>query len=192
MKKLLPLLLTLTALMIFVSTGIAADEVTEFSPLTLGDLVAWEDTEDDVWNLVNQYKDSGLTCESDEDEDLGTGIACTAEIGDEEDDYYFYFTSDDKPTLYLVLASMVLPEGADYMGVLNTLVDSYGVADAAEYTGSFVDTLIEGEDHYVSVAGDTTVFVMTGTEETKDAYATVSMYMGYKDIIDQLNTETAK
>ena len=69
MKKLSVLFVSLMALMFVVSAGIAADSVTEFSPHTLGELVSWDDTEEDVWNLVNQYKDAGLACEDDEDED---------------------------------------------------------------------------------------------------------------------------
>ncbi len=188
MKKLLTIVLAFV-LLLSVSAVFAEDAAVEtLSPMSLGDLVSWEMTKDDVTKLMAQYPQ--LDCSDITDDNLGDGYACGVDLDTgESDGYAFYFTTDDVPTLYLVLAQIALPKGSDYEGALKTIMDAYKVADAEEYKGSLVDALTEGEDHYAAAAGDTTVFIMTGKKETDKEPASVKMYMGYKDIIDQLNEQ---
>lgn len=172
MKKTIFLLLGFI-LLFSVSAVFAADETTEseLSLISVGSLFEWGSSVEDVKSILNGY--DGLECEYSEDEELGKNYYCEASFDDETDSYEFYFTDDE--ILYEILATAILPEGADYQAVMQLVAKTYGLDKADPYTSEVVEDFIKSHTDVLSVAGDSTIGIIAGDPETDETYATVGM-----------------
>lgn len=176
MKKSILVLFVVIFMLSF--SAVYAAETIVIDPETIGDMLTWDMSGQDVYDLVDGTE--GLKCDAEETDEYGKTIDCTAELdGGETDMYVFYFSEDEK--LYEVEIQMVLPEGTDYEAILNYLADAYNMTDAAAETieeeDEMIKSLLEDVDKYLAVQGDSTISVLTGSKETDEQKAIVSLYL---------------
>lgn len=178
MKK---MVLVLIAVLLFSCSIVSAQEtetVTEMPSLTfhtVGDFFSWGDSGEDVYNFLTNYEDAGLEITVEEDETYGKTISGEFTSEEETGIYVFYF-DDETEGLWEVECVSVLAEGVDVGEVLTGLIDTYGLTDADAYENDTLQELADSYDAGAVVAGDSTIAVIAGSDETEESYAMVALY----------------
>ncbi len=172
MKKTLTILLLLAA---FITIPAAAKSSTNLSMMTIGDLVSWDKTGADIWNMLTNI--SGIACNGGEDDTNGKYLKCTSEDSNgEKDTYMFYFTNDKTPRLNYVIADAILPEGSDYSTIYKQVSQQYNMSNRKyAYSGDFAASVTDGFDDSAATKRDGTITVLGGKEETKKSYAQIQL-----------------
>ncbi|MBR6088546.1 MAG: hypothetical protein IKP86_01340 [Anaerolineaceae bacterium] len=187
MKKLL--FVVIAVLMLAFASVSAQETTTELPTLsfhTVGNIFSWGDSAEDVYNFLKNYEEAGLVITPEVDETYGKTISAEYESEEEKFTYVFYFDNEEE-SLHEIECFSILAEGTDAGEVIKGLIDTYGLAEADIYESEITNNIISSFEAGVAVAGDSTIVVIAGDDETAESYASAAIYFFDRTYFENLN-----
>ena len=175
MKKIL--LVVLAVLMLTFAAVSAQETAVEEETLnfsSIGDMISWTTSAEEIYNLLSEYENLEITVE--DSEEYGKNIQASAESEDEKFTYVFYF-DDETEMLWEVECAAVLMDGEKIVPAFQALYAEYGFEDAEPYQNDSLDAYVADFDESYIVAGDSTIAVLAGSAETEEAYGSIALVL---------------
>ena len=166
----------LAVLLLSFAAVFAQETATEEKTLTfstIGDIISWTSTPEEIYNLLNEFN---VEVSVEQDEKYGKTISATGESEDEKFVYVFYF-DDDTEALWEVECAAVLYNGELLVPAFQSLYEEYGFADAEPYENEALAAYAEDYDESYIVAGDSTIALLAGKAETEEAYGQIALML---------------
>lgn len=149
---------------------------------TVGDMISWETTAEEIYNMLNEY-DVEISVE--QDEKYGKTITASQETEDESFAYVFYF-DDETEALWEVECYSVLYNSEILVPAFQALYESYGFEDAEPYENENLAAYAESFDETYTVAGDSTIALLAGKAETEDEYGQLALVLINREYFESL------
>ena len=157
----------------FVAVSAQETDVVELSFSSIGDLITWSTSADEIYDLLSQFD---LEIVVEEDEEYGKTIEGIGETDEQYFDYIFYF--DDETLLVTEVECIaVVYDGSKLSSYAKELYDAYGFETGEPYEHEFLSEAMSAFDGYYMIAGDFTIAVLAGMDETEDSYGFVALYL---------------
>ena len=180
MKKLLFIVLAVF-LCCFAAVSAQETAVADLSFSSIGDLIAWSTSADEIYELLSQYD---LEIVVEEDEEYGKTIEGIGENDDQYFDYVFYF-DDETLLVYEVECVTAVYDGSKLSAYAKELYDAYGFETAEPYENEYISEFMSDFDGYYMVAGDSTIAVLAGMDETEESYGLVALYLFNREYVEE-------
>jgi hypothetical protein len=175
MKK---VLFVLFAVLMLTFAAVSAQETAEkevtlnFS--TVGDLISWSTSAEEIYNMLNEYEN--VVVELEQDEKYGKTISATAETEDEVFSYVFYFDNETEK-LWEVECAAAFYNGEQLVPAFQGLYAEYGFENATPYENDTLKKYAADFDESYIVAGDSTIALLAGKAETEESYGLLSLLL---------------
>ena len=174
MKKII--FVVIAVLLLSFAAVSAQETTTEEKTLTfstIGDMISWTTTPEEIYNLLSEYN---VEVSVEQDEKYGKTISASGESEDEKFMYVFYFDNDTE-ALWEVECAAMLYDGTLIVPVFQSLYEEYGFAEAEPYENESLSAYGESYDESYIVAGDSTIALLAGKAETEETYGQVALVL---------------
>ena len=165
----------------FAAVSAQKTAVADLSFSSIGDLITWSTSADEIYDLLSQYD---LEIVVEEDEEYGKTIEGIGENDDQYFDYVFYI-DDETSLVYEVECVSTVYDGSKLSAYAKDLYDAYGFETAEPYAHEYLSNAMSIFDGYYMVAGDSTIAVLAGLDETDDSYGIVALYLFNREYVEE-------
>lgn len=174
-----------TVLIVFlcVFAAVSAQETTEiesFNFSTVGDLISWDMSGQDVYDLLDQYD---IEVEVENTDEYGKTITAGKETETDKFVYVFYFDNDTEK-LYEVECVTIVYDGELVVPVFQSLYEEYGFDKAEPYANESLEEYAADFDESYIVAGDYTVALLAGSAETEETYGQIALVLCNREYLE--------
>ncbi|MBQ6521056.1 MAG: hypothetical protein IJI14_20300 [Anaerolineaceae bacterium] len=175
MKK---MIIVVLAILMLTFAGVSAQETDVAEQIlnfdTVGEMVAWTTTAEEIYNILSEYENLEINVE--DNEEYGKLIEAQSESEEEAFSYVFYFDNDTE-LLWEVECVAVLYDGEKIVPAFQALYESYGFEDAEPYQNDALDAYVADYDESYIVAGDGTIAALAGKAETEESYGSIALVL---------------
>jgi len=183
MKKIM--LIVLAILLLSFSIASAQETDVEEKTLnfdTIGELISWETTAEEIYELLSEYD---VEVEVEQDDEYGKTISASKETEDEIFMYVFYF-DDETEALWEVECVTAVYDGELLVPAFQGLYESYGFAESEPYENEKLAEYAADFDESYIVAGDSTIALLGAKAETEEAYGQIALVLINREYFEAL------
>lgn len=149
---------------------------------TIGEMVTWETTAEEIYELLNEFD---IEVDVEQDDEYGKTISASKETEGEHFIYVFYF-DEVTELLWEVECVTALYDSEQIIPAFQSIYESYGFEDAEPYENETLAEYAADFDESYCVAGDGTIALLAGKAETEESYGQIALVLINRSYFEEM------